>query len=161
MGQNAHSAVRALRIRRRDRRERHHSRFGCGNLYAWGQTWTQSSARGRSQSCKLRLARVSPPGRETALVRRAQALLGLSTCSAELSTLSNRLTVASYFWFRFLRELGFVRRIPSRCLPWRARVMRKGCHGARWFRRIRDEAGAANRGLGAYRLTMALDRTYE
>jgi hypothetical protein len=70
----------------------------------------------RNGVCRLRIAKVSPFGHEAELVRRA------STASdhifyvfrgIEYQEQPVRRTLANYFWFRFLRELGWVSRIPS------------------------------------------------
>ena len=87
----------------------------------------------RSRSCQLRVARVSPLGHQADLVRRASATSDRTfyvfrgTVYPEQPV---RLTVASYLWFRFLRELGSVSRVPpvlavvASCdaeqLPWSA-----------------------------------------
>ena len=87
----------------------------------------------RSRSCQLRVARVSPLGHEADLVSRASAtsnhtfFVFRGTVYPEQPI---RLTVASYLWFRFLRELGLVSRVPpvlavvTSCdaeqLPWSA-----------------------------------------
>jgi hypothetical protein len=87
----------------------------------------------RSHSCQLRVTRISPLGHQADLVRQASAAsdhtfyLFRGTVYAEQPV---RLTVASYFWFRFLRELGLVSRVPpvlavaTSCdaeqLPWSA-----------------------------------------
>lgn len=69
----------------------------------------------RNETCHLRIARVSPFGHEAQLVRRA------STASdrifyvfrgVEYQEQPVRRTLANYFWFRFLREIGWVSRIP-------------------------------------------------
>jgi len=68
----------------------------------------------RSRSCQLRVARVSPLGHEADLVRQASAASDRTfyvfrgTVYPEQPV---RLTVASYLWFRFLRELGLVSRV--------------------------------------------------
>ena len=84
-----------------------------------------------SDSCRLRVARVSPVRDEVNFVR----LLGASTDNiffvfrgAVYAQQPLRLTTVSYWWFRFLLELGLVSRIPpviavvSSCdaeqLPW-------------------------------------------
>ncbi len=87
----------------------------------------------RLGSCQLRVARVSPVGHEAALIRQASATSDRTfyvfrgTVYREQPV---RLTVASYLWFRFLRELGLVSRVPpvlavvTSCdaeqLPWSA-----------------------------------------
>ena len=69
-----------------------------------------------SRSCQLRVARVSPLGHQADLVRRASATSDRTfyvfrgTVYPEQPV---RLTVASYLWFRFLRELGLVSRVPT------------------------------------------------
>jgi hypothetical protein len=83
-------------------------------------------------SCHLRVARVSPLGHEADLIHQARAasdrtfFVFRGTVYAQQPV---RVTVASYLWFRFLRELGLVSRVPpvlaviSSCdaelLPWR------------------------------------------
>jgi hypothetical protein len=69
-----------------------------------------------SDSCRLRVARASPVLDEVNSVRS----LGASTDHiffvfrrTVYTQQPVRLTVASYFWFRFLRELGLVSRIPA------------------------------------------------
>jgi hypothetical protein len=87
----------------------------------------------RSRLCQLRVARVSPLGHEADLVRQASTTSDRTfyvfrgTVYPEQPV---RLTVASYLWFRFLRELGLVSRVPpvlavfTSCdaeqLPWSA-----------------------------------------
>ena len=87
----------------------------------------------RSRSCQLRVATVSPLGHEADLVRQASTTSDRTfyvfrgTVYREQPV---RLTVASYLWFRFLRELGLVSRVPpvlavvTSCdaeqLPWTA-----------------------------------------
>ena len=87
----------------------------------------------RSRSCQLRVAKISPLGHEADLVRRANSpsdrtfYVYRGTVYAEQPV---RLTVAGYLWFRFLRELGWVSRVPpvlavvTSCnaerLPWSA-----------------------------------------
>jgi hypothetical protein len=87
----------------------------------------------RSRSCQLRVARVSPLGHEIDLVHQASTTSDRTfyvfrgTVYREQPV---RLTVASYLWFRFLRELGLVSRVPpvlavvTSCdaeqLPWSA-----------------------------------------
>jgi hypothetical protein len=84
-----------------------------------------------SRSCHLRVARVSALGHEANLVRQAGAASDRIFYVFRGSVYPRqpvRLTVASYLWFRFLRELGLVSRIPpvlaviSSCdaeqLPW-------------------------------------------
>ncbi|OKO90690.1 hypothetical protein AC629_04335 [Bradyrhizobium sp. NAS80.1] len=70
----------------------------------------------RSPSCRLRVARVSPLGHETFLVRHGSATSDRAFYvfrGAVYAEQPVRLTIASYFWFRFLRELGLVTRVPS------------------------------------------------
>ena len=87
----------------------------------------------RSHLCQLRVARVSPLGHQADLVRQASTTSDRTfyvfrgTVYPEQPV---RLTVASYLWFRFLRELGLVSRVPpvlavvTSCdaeqLPWSA-----------------------------------------
>jgi hypothetical protein len=69
----------------------------------------------RSRLCELRVARVSPLGYEAALIRQANDMNGRTfyvfrgTIYPEQPV---RLTIASYLWFRFLRELRLVSRVP-------------------------------------------------
>lgn len=83
----------------------------------------------RSRSCQLRIARVSPLGHEADLVRQMSTERSFYVFRGAVYTEQPvRLTVASYLWFRFLRELGLVSRVPpvlaviSSCdadqLPW-------------------------------------------
>jgi hypothetical protein len=84
-----------------------------------------------SDSCHLWVARISPLGHETDLVRR------IGVAADRISYIFQGVvygeqpvarTVVAYLWFRFLRELGLVPRIPpvfavvSSCdverLPW-------------------------------------------
>ena len=69
----------------------------------------------RSRSCQLQVSRVSPLGHQAEIVRRASAT-GDRTFYVFRGTVYPeqpvRLTVASYLWFRFLRELGLVSRVP-------------------------------------------------
>jgi hypothetical protein len=87
----------------------------------------------RSRSCRLRVARVSPLGHEADLVSRASATSDHTFFVFRGSVYPEQpvpLTVASYLWFRFLRELGLVSRVPpviavvTSCdaerLPWSA-----------------------------------------
>ena len=87
----------------------------------------------RSHSCQLRVARVSPLGHEADLVRQASAASDRTFYVFRGNVYPEqpvRLTVASYFWFRFLHELGLVSRVPpvlavvTSCdaeqLPWSA-----------------------------------------
>ena len=87
----------------------------------------------RSRLCQLRVARVSPLGHQVDLVRQVSTTSDRTfyvfrgTVYPEQPV---RLTVASYLWFRFLRELGLVSRVPpvlavvTSCdaeqLPWSA-----------------------------------------
>jgi hypothetical protein len=69
----------------------------------------------RSEACHLRVARVSPLGHEAELVRRASATndrIFYVFRGVEYREQPVRRTLANYFWFRFLRELGLVKRIP-------------------------------------------------
>jgi hypothetical protein len=86
-----------------------------------------------SDSCRLRVAAISPLGNEANLVQTLGAptdhifFVFRRTIYTQQPV---RLTVASYLWFRFLRELGLVSRVPpvlavvSSCdaeqLPWSA-----------------------------------------
>ena len=87
----------------------------------------------RSRSCQLRVARVSPLGHEADLVRQGNATSDRTFYvfrGTVYPVQPVRLTVASYLWFRFLRELGLVSRVPpvlavvASCdaeqLPWSA-----------------------------------------
>jgi hypothetical protein len=70
---------------------------------------------GRNETCHLRIARVSPLGHEAELVRRASATndrIFYVFRGVEYQKQPVRRTLANYFWFRFLRELGLVSRIP-------------------------------------------------
>lgn len=70
---------------------------------------------GRNETCHLRIARVSPLGHEAELVRRASATndrIFYVFRGVEYQKQPVRRTLANYFWFRFLRELGVVSRIP-------------------------------------------------
>lgn len=84
-----------------------------------------------SDKCHLWAGRVSPLGYEADLVRRISDRSGRVLFVFQGHTYAEqpvRLTVASFLWFRLLRELGFVRRVPpviavvSTCdvaqLPW-------------------------------------------
>ncbi len=86
----------------------------------------------RSRSCQLRVARVSPLGHDRALVRQASAGNDRTFYVFRGSIYHEqpvRLTIANYLWFRLLRELHLVSRIPpvlavtTSCeaeqLPWR------------------------------------------
>lgn len=89
--------------------------------------------RATSPSCELRVARISPLGHEADLVRQVTAA-GDHTFYLFRGKVYQeqpvRLTVMNYLWYRFLRELGIVRRVPpvlavmSSCdaerLPWSA-----------------------------------------
>ena len=69
----------------------------------------------RNETCHLRIARVSPLGHEAELVRRASAAndrIFYVFRGVEYQEQPVRRTLANYFWFRFLRELGLVSRIP-------------------------------------------------
>jgi hypothetical protein len=69
----------------------------------------------RSPSCHLRVARVSPLGHEADLIRRLNELNGRTYFVFRRVVYSDQpvyLTVVNYIWFRFLRELGFVSRVP-------------------------------------------------
>jgi hypothetical protein len=87
----------------------------------------------RSRLCQLRVARVSPLGHEADLVRQVTTKSDRTFYVFRGMVYPEqpvRLTVASYLWFRFLRELGLVSRVPpvlavvTSCdaeqLPWRA-----------------------------------------
>jgi hypothetical protein len=87
----------------------------------------------RSRSCQLRVARVSPLGHQTDIVRHASATSDRTFYVFRGTVYPEQplqLTVASYLWFRFLRELGLVSRVPpvlavaTSCdaeqLPWSA-----------------------------------------
>jgi hypothetical protein len=70
----------------------------------------------RSRSCRLRVARVSPLGHEAGIVRRASTMSDRTFYVFRGTVYREqpiRLTVASYLWFRFLRDLGLVSRVPS------------------------------------------------
>jgi hypothetical protein len=84
-----------------------------------------------SDSCHLWVTRISPLGHETDVVRHIGAATDRIAYVFRGLVYSEQpvgLTVASYLWFRFLRELGLVSRIPpviavvSSCnaerLPW-------------------------------------------
>jgi hypothetical protein len=86
-----------------------------------------------SGACRLRVEKVSPLGHEIDLVRQSGASgehIFYVFRGAVYAQQPVRLTVANYLWFRFLRELGLVSRIPpvlaviSSCetegLPWSA-----------------------------------------
>lgn len=69
----------------------------------------------KNQACHLRIARVSPLGHEAELVRRSSATndrIFYVFRGVEYQEQPVRRTLANYFWFRFLRELGLVSRIP-------------------------------------------------
>jgi hypothetical protein len=87
----------------------------------------------RSGSCHLRVARISPLGHETNLVRQAHDASDRRFYvfrGAVYHEQPVRLTIASYIGFRFMRELGLVSRVPpvlavvTSCdaeqLPWSA-----------------------------------------
>ena len=66
-------------------------------------------------SCHLRIARVSPLGHEAELVRRTSKpgeQVFYVFRGADYSKQPIGQTLANYFWFRFLRELGLVSRVP-------------------------------------------------
>jgi hypothetical protein len=70
---------------------------------------------GKNEACHLRIAKVSPFGHETELVRRTNAAndrIFYVFRGVEYQKQPIRRTLANYFWFRFLRELGLVSRIP-------------------------------------------------
>jgi hypothetical protein len=69
----------------------------------------------RNEACHLRIARVSPLGHEAELVRRASKAnekIFYVFRGVEYPRQPVRRTLANYFWFKFLRELGFVSRVP-------------------------------------------------
>jgi hypothetical protein len=69
----------------------------------------------RNETCRLRIARVSPFGHEAELVRRVSTAgdqIFYVFLGVEYQEQPVRRTLVSYFWFRFLRELGWVSRIP-------------------------------------------------
>lgn len=87
----------------------------------------------KSGSCHLRVARVSPLGHEAALVRQdnmSSKRIFYIFRGSVYPEQPVRLTVASYLWFRLVRELGMVSRVPpvlavvTSCeaeqLPWSA-----------------------------------------
>jgi hypothetical protein len=68
-----------------------------------------------SDTCHLRIARVSPLGHEAELVRRASKAderIFYVFRGADYSKQPIGQTLANYFWFKFLRELGLVSRVP-------------------------------------------------
>ena len=71
--------------------------------------------RATSPSCQLRVARISPLGHEADLVRQVTAG-GDRTFYLFRGTVYRkqpvRLTVMNYLWYRLLRELGLVSRVP-------------------------------------------------
>ena len=86
-----------------------------------------------SSSCRLRVAKISPLGHEAEFARRIGMTTDRSFYVFRGTVYGEQpvwLTVASYLWFRFLRELGLVSRVPpviavvSSCdveqLPWSA-----------------------------------------
>jgi hypothetical protein len=67
------------------------------------------------QDCRLRVVRVSPLGHQMDLVRKASAQdqhLFYVFRGRVYREQPVRQTLISYFWFRFLRELGIVTRVP-------------------------------------------------
>lgn len=71
--------------------------------------------RATSETCNLWVARISPLGYDTDLVQR------LTTTTDQISYVYRGTvyseqpisrTVANYLWFRFLRELGLISRVP-------------------------------------------------
>lgn len=69
----------------------------------------------RNEACYLRIARVSPFGHEAELVRRASMVgdrIFYVFRGVEYQEQPVRQTLSNYFWFRFLRELGLVSRVP-------------------------------------------------
>jgi hypothetical protein len=68
-----------------------------------------------NETCHLRIARVSPLGHEAELVRKVSATndrIFYVFRGVEYQEQPLRRTLANYFWFRFLREIGLVSRIP-------------------------------------------------
>jgi hypothetical protein len=68
-----------------------------------------------SETCHLRIARVSPLGHEAELVRRASKAnehIFYIFRGVGYSKQPIRQTLTNYFWFKFLRELGLVSRVP-------------------------------------------------
>jgi hypothetical protein len=68
-----------------------------------------------SETCNLRLARVSPMGHEAELVRRASKPnehIFYVFRGVEYIKQPTYKTLANYFWFKFLLELGVVSRVP-------------------------------------------------
>lgn len=69
----------------------------------------------KDQDCRLRVVRVSPLGHQVDLVRKASAQdqhLFYVFRGRVYREQPVRQTLISYFWFRFLRELGLVTRVP-------------------------------------------------
>lgn len=69
----------------------------------------------RNETCHLRIARVSPFGHEAELVRRASMASDRILYvfrGVEYQEPPVRRMLANYFWFRSLRELGLVSRVP-------------------------------------------------
>lgn len=69
----------------------------------------------RNETCHLRIAKISPLGYEAELVRRASATndrIFYVFRGVEYQKQPVRRTLANYLWFRFLRELGLVSRVP-------------------------------------------------
>ena len=67
------------------------------------------------QDCRLRVVRVSPLGHQIDLVRKATAKdqhIFYVFRGSVYREQPVRQTLTSYFWFRFLRELGLVTRVP-------------------------------------------------
>jgi hypothetical protein len=84
-----------------------------------------------SDSCRLRLATISPLGYEANLIQSLGAMTDKTFFVFRGTIYSEQpiaLTVVSYLWFKFLRELGLISRIPpvigvsascdARILPW-------------------------------------------
>lgn len=69
----------------------------------------------RSPSCHMRVARISPLGHEADLIRRLNEPNGRTYYVFRRVVYADQpvyLTVVNYIGFRFLRELGFVARVP-------------------------------------------------
>lgn len=69
----------------------------------------------KDHDCRLRVVRVSPLGHQVDLVRKASAQdqhLFFVFRGRVYREQPVRQTLISYFWFRFLRELGLVTRVP-------------------------------------------------
>jgi hypothetical protein len=69
----------------------------------------------QSHGCRLRVTRISPLGHETGLIRKANASgnrVFYVFRGAVYREQPVRLTLTNYLWFRFLRELGLVSRVP-------------------------------------------------